>query len=146
MGNKVKLITPFLMLLAGAVASIIMYIREFEFERMLWVLLIVLIVFYIIGDVVRYIYAAIRPRIISPDADYNDFIPLSRFADESGKVRAYEDEGDEESEEFNADAFMESAQGKDESDSEEGYSEEDLQEYNNDDGEYSDEDETEYNE
>ena len=68
MGNKVKLIKPFLMLLAGSLASIIMYIRKYDFYTMLWVLLVVLVVFYIIGDVVRYIYAAIRPRII-PSTD-----------------------------------------------------------------------------
>ncbi len=64
MGNKVRLITPFLMLSAGAIASIIMYIKGYEFERMLWVLLIVLLIFYVIGDIVRYLYASIRPRII----------------------------------------------------------------------------------
>ena len=41
MENKVKLITPFLMLLAGAIASIIMYIRHFDLFTMLWVLLLV---------------------------------------------------------------------------------------------------------
>lgn len=64
MDNKVKLITPFLMLLAGSLASIIMFIRKYDFYTMLWVLLVVLVVFYIIGDVVRYIYASIKPRII----------------------------------------------------------------------------------
>ena len=42
------------MLFAGALASIIMYIRKYDFYKMLWVLLIVLVVFYIIGDIVRY--------------------------------------------------------------------------------------------
>lgn len=68
MDNKVKLITPFLMLLAGSLASIIMFIRKYDFYTMLWVLLVVLVVFYIIGDVVRYIYASIKPRII-PSVD-----------------------------------------------------------------------------
>ena len=64
MGNKTRLITPFFMLLAGAIASIIMYIRGFELTRMLWGVLIVLVIFYIIGDVARYLYSSIRPRII----------------------------------------------------------------------------------
>ena len=64
MGNKVRLITPFLMLLAGALASVIMYIKKYDFNSMLWTLLIVLLIFYVIGDTVRYIYALIRPRII----------------------------------------------------------------------------------
>ena len=152
MGNKVKLITPFIMLLAGAIAAVIMYIRKFEFERMLWVLLLVLIVFYFIGDVIRYIYAAIRPRIITQDVDYSDYIPLSRFAEESGNVRAYADDDEDEDEEFDADAFLASADTSSSvSDStEEGYSEEELQEYTDDaedsDDENSDEDEAEYDE
>ena len=32
MGNKVRLITPFLMLLAGALASVIMYIKKYDFN------------------------------------------------------------------------------------------------------------------
>lgn len=62
--SKVRLITPFLMLFAGALASIIMYIRKYDFYTMLWVLLIVLVVFYIIGDIVRYLYASALPRVI----------------------------------------------------------------------------------
>lgn len=64
MGNKTSLITPFFMLLAGAIASIIMYIKGFDLTTTLWGLLIVLVIFYIIGDIARYIYASIRPRII----------------------------------------------------------------------------------
>lgn len=72
MGNKVRLITPFLMLLAGALASVIMYIKKYDFNSMLWTLLIVLLIFYVIGDIVRYIYALIRPRII-PKVDIKVF-------------------------------------------------------------------------
>lgn len=124
MGNKVKLITPFLMLLAGAVAAIIMYIRDFELVDMLWVLLVVLLVFYVIGDIIRYIYSAIRPRIIDQDIDYSDFIPLSIFDDnESGNVRAYEDD-----EKVNQESLSASGLPADEDD-DAGYTEEDLQEY-----------------
>ena len=45
MENKTQLITPFLMLTAGTIASIIMYIRKFDLNRMLWGLLIVLVIF-----------------------------------------------------------------------------------------------------
>ena len=44
MGNKTGLITPFFMLLAGAIAAIIMYVRGFDLTTMLWGLLIVLVV------------------------------------------------------------------------------------------------------
>lgn len=88
MENKVRLITPFLMLLAGAIASIIMYIREYDFEKMLWVLLIVLLVFYVIGDIVRYLYASVRPRIIPSENISN--VVIGSFNDGSnGSVVAF---------------------------------------------------------
>ena len=34
---------------------------------MLWILLIVLIVFYVIGDVARYLYMSVRPRVLPQD-------------------------------------------------------------------------------
>ena len=90
MGNKTGLITPFFMLLAGAIASIIMYIRGFELTRMLWGLLIVLVIFYIIGDVIRYIYASIRPRII-PTYELDKMVQAARKnGDLTGSVVAFE--------------------------------------------------------
>lgn len=44
-----KLVPIILMLTAGAIASIITYVRDFELTEMLWILLGVLILFYIIG-------------------------------------------------------------------------------------------------
>ena len=44
-----KLIPIILMLTAGAVTSIVTYIRNFELIEMLWILLGVLILFYIFG-------------------------------------------------------------------------------------------------
>lgn len=120
MGNKVRLITPFLMLSAGAIASIVMYIKEYEFEQMLWVLLIVLLVFYVIGDVVRYLYASIRPRII-PDENIG-YIAMGRFEEEdSGSVVTLAAEDDSEGEN-NEDADVPA-------DESEEYSEEALAEY-----------------
>lgn len=88
--SKVRLITPLLMLFAGALASIIMYIRKYDFYKMLWVLLIVLVVFYIIGDIVRYLYESVRPNIIPTDH-------LDEMLD-SIKTGVVEMEADEESE------------------------------------------------
>lgn len=44
-----KLVPIILMLIAGAIASIITYVRDFELTEMLWILSGVLILFYIIG-------------------------------------------------------------------------------------------------
>lgn len=131
MGNKTGLITPFLMLLAGAIASIIMYIRGFELTRMLWGLLIVLVIFYIIGDVARYLYASIRPRII-PTGELEKMVEAAKKnGDLTGSVVAFGDDGQEDAEEgVDADGFMSEDT---EAFSEEGYSEEDLREYGTED-------------
>jgi hypothetical protein len=80
------------MLFAGAIASIIMYARGYEFTKMLWVLLIVLVVFYIIGDTARYIYSRIRPRIVT----VSDFGELERIAranlDQTGNIVEFANE------------------------------------------------------
>lgn len=69
MENKSRFITPGIMLFAGAISMIIMIWRKYELYRMLWTLLVVLVVFYIIGDIARYIYSTIRPRIIPASLD-----------------------------------------------------------------------------
>lgn len=75
--RKAKLITPFFMLLAGAITSVILYVRGVDFLTMLLTLLIVLLVFYVIGDVIRYIYEMVQPRVIAMDV-------VSFFVDENG--------------------------------------------------------------
>lgn len=127
MGNKTGLITPFFMLLAGAIASIIMYIRGFELTRMLWGLLIVLVIFYIIGDVIRYIYASIRPRII-PTYELDKMVQAARKnGDLTGSVVAFEGDGQDNAEEgVDADGFMSEDT---ENNYSEGYSDEELADY-----------------
>lgn len=51
---KRKLIPPFLMLFVGAIVSILMLIQGYEARTMLMVLLGVLIVFYIIGHLLKW--------------------------------------------------------------------------------------------
>jgi hypothetical protein len=137
MENKSRLITPFLMLLAGAIASIIMYVRGYELTRMLWGLLIVLVIFYILGDVARYLYASVRPRII-PATDLDAMVIQARKnSDLTGSVVEFSDEETENT-----------GEGEFAQDEEQGYSDEELEEYEtseydqdslNEDGEYSDE-------
>ena len=92
MENKTKFITPMLMLFAGAVASITMFIKNYELYTMLWVLLVVLIIFYIIGDVVRYIYASVRPRILPQSPDIENMLAKMNGQDEGDEVIEVEDE------------------------------------------------------
>jgi len=130
MGNKTQLITPFLMLTAGTIASIIMYVRGFDLNTMLWDLLIVLIIFYIIGDIARYLYASVRPRVI-PRANINQELveALMNGENVTGNVVAVADgEGTQAGEafsgEFSADGLMSEEHAYDSD--EEGYSEEEL--------------------
>ncbi len=84
--RKSKLITPFFMLLAGLITSVILYVRGVDFLTMLLTLLIVLLVFYVIGDVIRYIYEMVQPRVIAMDV-------VSFFVDENGNpVEATDEE------------------------------------------------------
>ncbi|GFI21938.1 hypothetical protein IMSAGC011_00711 [Lachnospiraceae bacterium] len=121
MGNKTGLITPFLMLLAGAIASIIMYVRGYELTKMLWGLLIVLLIFYVLGDVARYLYASIRPRII-PTGDLELMVQeAKRNGDLTGNVVAFANEEQKDMEGIDADGFM--------SEDAEGYPDEELYGY-----------------
>ena len=121
MGNKTGLITPFLMLLAGAIASIIMYVRGYELTRMLWGLLIVLLIFYVLGDIARYLYASIRPRII-PTGDLEQKIKEEKKnGDLTGNVVAFANEEQNDMEGMDAGGFM--------SEDADGYSDEEIYDY-----------------
>lgn len=67
--NKSRFITPAVMLIAGAISMLIMILKHFDLYRMLWILLVVLIIFFVIGDIARYLYSTIRPRIIPATLD-----------------------------------------------------------------------------
>lgn len=122
MDNKVKLITPLLMLFAGSLASVIMYIRKYDFYTMLWILLVVLVVFYIIGDVVRYIYASIRPRII-PTADDEITFPIA------GAGNVVERDEDKQEEDLEQEEYNEDGTEEQEYDSSEEYEDDVEEEY-----------------
>lgn len=99
MGNKTGLITPFIMLVAGSLASVIMYIRKYEFTKMLWILLIVLVIFYIIGDIARYLYSTVRPTVV-PEVDFKEAAVVAKaraegFLAEDGTIIEYDEEAAE---------------------------------------------------
>lgn len=130
--RKAKLITPFFMLLAGAITSIAMFAKGVDFLTMLITLLIVLLIFYFIGDVIRYIYEMVQPRVIGIDDSLF-------MIDENGHVverLAQTEDADEEETADEADAeVMADAESETEADIE-TFAEEDFAE--ND--EYSEED------
>ena len=52
--KKRKLIPPFVMLLAGAIVSITMFVLHYKSKDMLVILLCVLLVFYVAGEILKY--------------------------------------------------------------------------------------------
>lgn len=66
---KRKLIPIFLMLLAGAVTSIIAYIKDYELTRMLWTLLAALIIFYLLGTALKKVLDLFDDQIQKADEE-----------------------------------------------------------------------------
>lgn len=97
MEKKSQFITPFVMLLAGAVSLIIMMIRGVEFYRMLWTLFIVLIVFFVIGDIARYLYSTISPRVIPASIDLNTIAQIAERRMQEEPDTVYLDDFDSDS-------------------------------------------------
>ncbi|MDE7030175.1 MAG: hypothetical protein K2P63_09385, partial [Lachnospiraceae bacterium] len=100
--------------------------RGFDLTTMLWGLLIVLVVFYIIGDIARYLYASIRPRII-PSGDLEVMVRKARQnGDLTGSVVAFANDDQKDMEGMDAGGFM---SDDSENDSTQGYSDEELHDY-----------------
>lgn len=71
---KRKLIPPFVMLLAGAVSSIAMYIRHYELKNFLAILLSVLVVSYIIGLLIKRVMDKIISSVLEKEAAEGEVI------------------------------------------------------------------------
>lgn len=69
---KRKLMPPFMMLFAGSIASIVMYLNHYEIKSMLWILVAVLIIFYIVGVLIKMIL----------DSFYRELEKVNAVADE----------------------------------------------------------------
>jgi len=52
--NRRKLLPVLIMLLAGAMAAILLAIGKYEITKMLWILFVVLLVFYILGCILKW--------------------------------------------------------------------------------------------
>lgn len=90
---KRRMIPIFLMLLAGAITSIITYIKDYELTKMLWTLLGVLIVFYALGVV-------IQKTLNLFDAQIEEAEKKAKEAEEKEKENSNEEPvGEEETEE-----------------------------------------------
>lgn len=61
--KKRKLIPPFVMLSAGAIISIAMYVQHYKTKDMLIILLCVLVVFYIAGELIKWMFDRFEAQI-----------------------------------------------------------------------------------
>lgn len=61
--KKRKLIPPFVMLLAGAIVSITMFVLHYKTKDMLIILLCVLLVFYIAGEILKWMLDRFEAQI-----------------------------------------------------------------------------------
>ena len=89
--KKRRILAPIVMLSAGAVASIAMFLMRYELGRMLGILFLVLLLFYILGSVFSY--------VLNRFEEQNEAIRLAREAEE-GEVVEKEMEEDDDSEGF----------------------------------------------
>jgi len=83
--KKRRMLAPIIMLSAGLIASIFMFITGYELPRMLGILFLVLLLFYILGSVFSY--------VLNRFEEQNEAIRLAREAEE-GEV--FEKETDDE--------------------------------------------------
>ncbi|MBD5540482.1 MAG: hypothetical protein HDR00_04705 [Lachnospiraceae bacterium] len=97
---KRKLIPIFLMLVAGAVASIIAYIRDYELTRMLWTLLAALIVFYLLGTVLKKVLDLFDDQIKKADEEKrNEGSVIEKEVEEEPDIEDAENSEDSEDDE-----------------------------------------------
>lgn len=80
-----KMIPPFVMLLAGAVVSIAMRLMRYDTRTMLIVLLCVLLVFYIIGCLIKYMMDRFERQIEEKKAQEGEVIEKSPEGDGTEK-------------------------------------------------------------
>lgn len=51
--RKIKMLAPFLMLLSGLIASVMMFFYQYEKKQMLLILVLVMVIFYLIGALIQ---------------------------------------------------------------------------------------------
>lgn len=91
---KRKLIPIFLMLVAGAVTSIIAFIKDYELTRMLWTLLAALVIFYLLGILMKKVLDIFDDQIKRADEEKrNEGSVIEKEVEEEPDT---EDAGDEE--------------------------------------------------
>ncbi|MCM1048095.1 MAG: hypothetical protein NC433_06695 [Clostridiales bacterium] len=86
--KKRKLIPPLIMLSAGAIVSITMFVQRYEAKDMLLILLCVLIVFYIAGELVKWMFDRFEAQIEAARLEEGEVI--EKEPDESFDANTHE--------------------------------------------------------
>ena len=93
---KLKLIPPFVMLAAGAATSIIMVVRGCGLQQFLSRLLLVLLLFYVLGCILKGILDMIERQNRPPEPDEDEVI--EKGSEEGNSEEEASEEGDSEEE------------------------------------------------
>ncbi len=93
--KKRKLIPPFVMLLAGAVTSITMYALHYNTKDMLIILLCVLVVFFVIGDLVKWMLDRFEAQIEQKRIEEGEVIEKELDEDDGTQKSDEEEEREE---------------------------------------------------
>lgn len=98
--KKGKLFAPFLMLLSGLTASIIMYVNHYDKSQMLLILVFVMVFFYILGYFVQHQIMKFIKKIKEEEAKEGEVIEKEVPDEEDGTVNSSpketEDQGQQE--------------------------------------------------
>lgn len=90
--KKRKLIPPFVMLFAGAVTSIAMYILHYNVKDMLVILLFVLIAFYIAGGLIKWMLDRFEVQIEQKRMEEGEVIEKELTEDDGTEQTIQEEE------------------------------------------------------
>ena len=96
---KLKLIPPFIMLAAGAATSIIMVVRGCGLQQFLSRLLLVLLLFYVLGCILKGILDMIERQNRPPEPDEDEVIEKGSGEGDSEEEASEEGDSEEETSE-----------------------------------------------
>ncbi len=90
MKKKRKMLPIILMLTAGAVTSIITYLKDYELTKMLWTLLSVLIIFYLFGLGIKKVLDVFDEQIKEAEEKKDEGSVIEKELNEEDKQNAQE--------------------------------------------------------
>lgn len=93
--KKGKLFAPFLMLLAGLIASVMMYCNHYDSKQMLWILILVMMFFYIIGYLLQRQVAKFIKKIKEEEAKEGEVIEKEAPGEETDEKASKEEKAQE---------------------------------------------------